>query len=307
MSFAVLCPGQGAQHPGMLDLALQEPASTQVLDAAAAALGEDPRQWAARPQALFDNATAQPLICIAQLATWAALRERLPRPALLAGYSVGELACYGLAGSLGAASLARLARRRAELMDEAAASSPGGLIAARGLSRRRVAALCAATGASIAIAVDDDAFVVGGTLDALARMQARIEAVGAQLTCLRVGVPSHTRLLAAATAPFRAELQRSLVRAPDVPVVAGIDASVVTSETRAVEVLAAQIGCTVEWSQCIDSLYERGCRVFLELGPGRALSKTVRDRHADVQARSTEEFGSLDAAAAWVRRGVDIR
>lgn len=93
MSFAVLCPGQGAQHPAMLDLALQEPASTQVLDAAAAALGEDLRQWVARPQALFDNATAQPLICIAQLATWAALRERLPRPALHAGYSVGELAC----------------------------------------------------------------------------------------------------------------------------------------------------------------------------------------------------------------------
>ena len=301
----MLCPGQGAQHAAMLDRVRPHAASAQVLDAAAAALGEDLHGWLDQPQALFDNATAQPLICVAQLATWTALAGALPAPAFFAGYSVGELACYGLAGALDAAALARLARRRAERMDAAAARCPGGLASVRGLSRRRVAALCAAAGAAIAIAVDDDAFVVGGAAAALAQVREHAAALGAQITELKVGVPSHTPLLAAAAEAFGADLQDALVRAPGVPVLAGIDASTVRSAAQAVQALAAQIARTVEWFQCVDALYEGGCRVFLELGPGRALSKTVRDRHADAQARSIEEFGSGDAAADWVRRSLD--
>ena len=34
MTYAVLCPGQGAQHPGMLDLFVKSDAARETLDAA---------------------------------------------------------------------------------------------------------------------------------------------------------------------------------------------------------------------------------------------------------------------------------
>jgi [acyl-carrier-protein] S-malonyltransferase len=305
MTFAVLCPGQGAQHAAMFDLACRDAEGLRVVEQAGEALTEDPRGWLARGEAIFDNAIAQPLICIAQLALWTALRTTLPRPTAVAGYSVGELACYGVCDALDAGALAELARARALAMDRAAADRPGGVVAIRGLSRPALIRHCAGLEAFVAITIADDAFVVGGTDAALATVTARCRHSGAQVTALRVGVASHTPLLVAAVAPFRAALERSPLRAPLLPVVAGVDAGLVTARERAIATLSSQIATTVEWAQCLDTLYERGCRVFLELGPGRALSRMARERHEDIEARSVDEFRDKAAIVAWVRRKLD--
>ncbi len=305
MSYAVLCPGQGAQHAHMLDRVREESLGRDILDEAQAALGADITLWLTSPDAWFRNLNAQPLICIAQLGIWAILRERLPPPIVFAGYSVGELACYGLAGALDATALATLSRERAERMDRAAAAQPGGLISVRGLTRSRLERLCSLHAASIAIAVDEDAFVIGGLTPALQALQDELPRHRAQITRLNVGVASHTPWLVDAVESFRAALEHSSMTAPKRPVIAGIDAGLVTTRTRAISTLAEQVARTVEWAACMDSMVERGCRIFLELGPGRALSTMMRGRHPDVEARSVEEFGSLAATADWVRRRVE--
>jgi [acyl-carrier-protein] S-malonyltransferase len=187
-------------------------------------------------------------------------------------------------------------------MDAAAATQPGGLVALRGLSRRKVAALCEDLAAHIAIAVAEDAYVVGGTTEALVAVGQRAEARSARVTCLKVGVASHTPLLAAAVAPFRAALQESHLASPRIPVIAGIDAVAVITRAQAIATLAASVAQTIEWGQCLDTLYELGCRVMLELGPGRALSRMVRERFDDVEARAVEEFSGPGAVAQWVAR-----
>ena len=175
MSLALLCPGQGAQHPGMLKIATHNGAAAEVLRAATTALGEDLCAWLADPALLFENARAQPLICVSQLAWWAALRKQVPTPIAFAGYCVGELAAYGVADGLNTAALASLARDRARLMDAAAGAEPGGVIALRGLSRAAAAQMCAGKRAFIAIVTDEDAYVVGGTQSALAGICARLD------------------------------------------------------------------------------------------------------------------------------------
>jgi [acyl-carrier-protein] S-malonyltransferase len=103
-------------------------------------------------------------------------------------------------------------------------------------------------------------------------------------------------------AGFRQALEQSRLRGSAPPVVAGIDATLVTTRPHAIAKLAAQLARTVEWARCLDTLYERGCRTYLELGPGRALSNMVRERHGDADARAVEEFRDLAAIVAWVRR-----
>jgi [acyl-carrier-protein] S-malonyltransferase len=110
-------------------------------------------------------------------------------------------------------------------------------------------------------------------------------------------------LLAAAIEPFRSALQASALRAPGVPVVAGVDASFVTTRQHAIATLAAQVSRTIEWSRCLEALYERGCRVFFELGPGSALSRMARELlPGDVEGRSLADFRTLAGAANWLQR-----
>jgi [acyl-carrier-protein] S-malonyltransferase len=286
----------------MLDLITGDPAAEEVLSQGAAAIGTHVRAWLAQPERLDVNAFAQPLLCLTELATWAALRDKVAAPLAFAGYSVGELASYACAGALDAAVLARLAQTRAALMD-AASVKASGLIALRGLLRVEVNALCAGRAAWIAIANGDDAFVVGGDASVLDALAEQAGARGAQITRLKVDVASHTPLLEGAVGAFRLALEQSPLHAPDVPVVAGVDASWLTSRAKAIATLAAQLAAPIEWARCLETLYERGARVFLELGPGTALARMVREQLAsDAVARSVTEFRSLDGVAAWLRR-----
>ena len=304
MSLAILCSGQGAQHPAMLDMIADHPAAAEIIKAGEAELGFHLREVLAQRDEIFRNAIAQPLICLTQLALWTALRPDAPRPAAFCGYSVGELAAYACAGALDAAELARIATARAALMDQAAAATHGGMLALQGLRRDEVARLCAGQRAWIAIAIGEEEFVIGGEDAALAKMSTAFSGRGDKLTRLKVGLASHTPLLSAAVQPFRALLNASSITAPATPVVAGIDASWVVRRETAIEKLATQLDHTIAWSSCLDMLYERGCRVFLELGPGRALARMTQARFGDVDARALDDFRSLDGVSSWLAKHV---
>jgi [acyl-carrier-protein] S-malonyltransferase len=301
MTLAVLCPGQGGQHGAMLDLVADEPAGAVALDAAGSAAGFDLRA-ALHGDGLFENAVAQPLICAAQCITWSLLAPRLAAAGvaatLFAGYSVGELAAHGCAGSIAVGDVIALARRRAALMD--AAGVPGcGLVALRGITRRTVDGLCSAHHAHLAIANGDDHWVVGGCEAALAAVERDADAIGASVHRLPVAIAAHTPLLAAAAKAFQGPLGAvAWTRAGDI--IAGVDGSVVRDASAAVETLSRQIAQTIRWSACMDSIAERGATVSIELGPGDALSRMMRERHPRIAVRSLADFRTLDAAAAWV-------
>lgn len=302
MSLAILCSGQGAQHPAMLDMLADHPSAAEVIKAGEAALGMNLREVLAQRDVIFRNAIAQPLICFTQLALWTALRPNSPNPTAFCGYSVGELAAYACAGALDVAELARIAAARAALMDKAAAETQGGLLALQGLSRDEVDSLCAGQRAWIAIAIGVEEFVIGGEDAALAKLGKDFSARGAKITRLKVGLASHTPLLSDAVQPFRTLLEASSLIAPATPIVAGIDATWVVRRETAIEKLALQLDRTIEWSSCLDMLYERGCRVFLELGPGRALARMVQARFADVDARAVDDFRTLDGVTSWLAK-----
>jgi len=236
------------------------------------------------------------------LALWTALRQDAPKPAAFCGYSIGELSAYACAGALDAAGLARIAAARAALMDRAAATTPSGLLALQGLRRGEVDHLCAVHRAWVAIAIGEDEFVIGGEDSALRILGTVFVERGAKLTQLKVGLASHTPLLSDAVQPFRALLTASALTAPATPVVAGIDAAWVVRRETAIEKLALQLDHTIAWSGCLDMLYERGCRVFLELGPGRALARMMQSRYGDVDARAVDDFRSLDGVSSWLAK-----
>ncbi len=304
MGLCVLCPGQGGQHPQMLQLLEGDPIARCVLDESAAVLGEDPRDWLQSSQTLHLNRIAQPLLCAAQLAAWSVLKERLPPPRLFAGYSIGELAAYGCADALASGELVRLARQRAVLMD-AADQDASGLLAISGLDSTQIERLCQAQDAEVAIINGHDRFVLGASEHALAGLQLAAEALGGKVTRLPVSLASHTSRLAAASEGFRRSLSESPLKGPAVPVLAGISGLPVHTREAAIDSLSRQISSTLNWAACLDALPEMGCSLVLELGPANALSRMVRERWPTLPARSVSEFHSLQGVVDWVERWLE--
>lgn len=299
----LLCPGQGGQHPTMLEPLRGSAAAEAVLEEAEphvpGGLRAAVEKGGDRP---FENRVAQPLVCATTLAAWAALRPALPPPRLLAGYSLGELGAHACAGALPAEEAVRLAAIRAALMDEASAR-PSGLLGVRGLPRARLEALAAASGAEVAIDNGPDHLVLGGPAAALAPLAEAALGAGAR-TALRlpIGVAAHTSLLAGAVIPFAAALSGSRLASPEVPVLSGVDAAPVRTRAEAIAALSRQLACRIAWADCLAAAAELGCSVFLELGPGAALARMAGELLPGAAVRSVADFRSLAGAAEWVRR-----
>lgn len=298
MGLGILCPGQGGQNRDMLDILSGDTAALAVFDRAGP---DDPRRVLTSDAAdLTRNSVAQPLLCAVQAAAWAALSPLLPAPMAVAGYSIGELAAYHIAGSLSLDTLLDCASARAAAMDAAMVQLgvAGSMLAVRGLDRSTLLSF----GVEIAIANGPDRFVIGGPEGLIASVRRRLEAAGATLTDIPVTVASHTSLMRRALDPFRAALKAASFATPRCPVLAGIDGSAIFSANQARTVLVAQLAQTVEWASCLDGMVERGCTVLLELGPGDALSRMTSSRFPALPARSLSEFRTLRGAVSWVER-----
>jgi [acyl-carrier-protein] S-malonyltransferase len=285
----LLCPGQGGQHPAMFDLARTHAGARDFLSQCA---------LPADTQALFENCVAQPAIVAATLATWLALKDVLPAPALVAGYSIGELSAYGVAGALAPAEGVRLAGARAALMNAAAAGQTQGLAAVSGVDVAQVGSVI-----DVAIVTGHDSCIAGGTLEQLDALPARLPA--ARVQRLPVGVASHTALMAGAVQPFTALLEQAAFAPWKVPVLAGIDASRVLRRERAIHSLARQLSETIAWASCMDAASEAGITVALELGPGAALARMLQARHPQIACRSVADFHTIEGIASWVARERD--
>ena len=304
---AILCPGQGAQHAGMFELARLDPGASRLLDA----WFGDPRlapllRASVESEERFTNRVAQPSIVAATLAMWTALRARLPEPVLVAGYSIGELSAYGVAGALDPGDAVKLAVERARMMD---ACLEGGeaqaMVALSGMPDGSVEDLLARFGFYPAIVTGDDALVAGGPAALGEALAGAALAAGGRATVLPVAVASHTPLLQGAVAPFAALLERQRWAAPAFPVLSGISAEPVTDAQKAKRELPRQIAEPIRWKDCMDACQEAGVTVALELGPGAALARMLQARHPHIACRSVSEFRSLDGIHSWLQRQLD--
>ncbi|AMO94819.1 acyl transferase domain protein [Collimonas fungivorans] len=302
---AILCPGQGGQHAGMFDLPCTDPATAGLLQQwlSFAVPGQQLEQVLADEELLFSNRFAQPLIVAASAAAWSALQPLLPAPALVAGYSIGELTAYHVAGAISAPQAIRLAASRAELMDACLqAAAPQLLCALSGIAVSTLGSLLESEHLYLAIETGADSCIVGGLAHDMQRATRKIENLGGKLRLLPVAVASHTPLMDGAVQPFAQQLQQQFSVAPPVPVLSGLSGQALTKKEQAVNVLSRQLAQTIRWSDCMDACAEQGITVALELGPGAALSRMLQDRHPQIACRSISEFRSLRGVASWLQR-----
>lgn len=252
--------------------------------------------------AITRNSVAQPMIFAHQMLIWRQLSAVLPRPICVAGYSLGEMAACCAAGAFSGDEGIRLCIERARMMDEAAPSG-NGMLAVIGLSRDLVEQVTADFDLAIAIVNGDRHFVVAGLCDGLVLAEARFHDLGAvRLARLPVETPSHTPVLAAASAGFA----KRLLQIPDgrllCPVLSAIDACANQRVRPALDALARQISQPMNWALCMEVIRELCPDVVLEIGPGNALARLFAEIAPHIRVRASDDFRSIDGLLAWIGR-----
>lgn len=302
---AILCPGQGGQHAAMFDLPGSDPATSELLQQwlPDTMLGQPLQQILTDDDQLFSNRLAQPLIVAATAAVWSALQPVLPPPVLVAGYSVGEIAAYHIAGAISAPQAIQLATSRAALMDACVLpASPQILFAVSGITVSKLAAWLAPYHLYVAIETEADSCIAGGLARDLHAAASEIEHLGGRIRVLPVTVASHTPLMDGAVPPFAQQLRRQFSTDPELPVLSGLSGQVMTKKEQAITVLSRQLVQTIRWDDCMDACAEQGITAALELGPGAALSRMLQARHPHIACRSVSEFRSLQGVQSWLQR-----
>lgn len=300
MSFGLLFSGQGTQHTRMLPwlddgctLVQQTQAELGVKDWRQSLQDVD---WSVR------NRNVQVLLTGIGLAAWAQVEHRLPAPAAVAGYSVGELAAFSAAGVFDARTAISLAAARSDAMDRCATLSPGGLLAITGLSSQAIESLCAGSEVSVAIHIAADTVVLGGPHRALQALETRVTERGAKCMPLAIKVASHTHLMQCAADEFGQVLQRTPLEHPTIALFSNASAERIQSADEAAWALTQQIARTVLWDGCLEAIHARRVTCVLEIGPGSALATMWNRRWPEVPARCADEFRSVQGVVDWVLR-----
>jgi [acyl-carrier-protein] S-malonyltransferase len=301
MSLCILCPGQGSQTVEMLPRLLAEPSIEPHLAPLLAAMPFDPMAVSQNSELSFMNAHAQPLIVAVGAAVALALKAHGICVDLSAGYSIGELTAHTVAGSLEALEGVGLAVKRAQCMDLAAPVAHG-MMAVKGVRIDRLNSIAQENGLAVAIVNDEQHAVLAGPTAVMKSICKGMEhELGAHVVHLNVQVPSHTPWLRDASVEFKSALEAARWRAFDCPVLSALDGSPVESSADAIDCLARQLSEPLQWARTLDLAAEMGATVYFEVGPGNTLTRMVRERFSNVQARSFSEFQSFVGALNWLR------
>jgi acyl transferase domain-containing protein/thioesterase domain-containing protein/acyl carrier protein len=277
-------PGGGAQYAGMArDLYETEPVFREWmdrgLDLLAPRVDFDPRAvWLPEPggeaaanAALRRPSTQLPLIMIVEYALARLWLSWGARPAALMGHSMGENTAACLAGVMTFEECLGLVHLRGQLFDTLA---PGGMLSVS----MPVEALTALLPPELDLAAVNapGLCVASGPLGPLAELEAALSARDIDCQRIPIDVAAHSRMLDPILPRFRAYLAGLDLKAPSIPILSNrTGARLTDAEAMDPDYWVGHLRGAVRFADCVGALAEEP-RVFLEVGPGHALSSLTR-------------------------------
>jgi [acyl-carrier-protein] S-malonyltransferase len=301
---ALLFAGQGAQVVGMgQDLATKFPAAQAWFDRANAALGYDLAGICFRgPEAeLTKTEHAQPGIFLVSWVAYELLKARVPglKFDATAGLSLGEFTALTAAGVMSFEDGLRVVRQRGRFMQEACEVTQGGMAAVIGLDEAPTREACAEAGVVLANLNCPGQLVISGAAENIGKACELAKAKGAKRAIpLTVAGAYHSPLMASAQPKLQAELSALKLAAPQVPVIANVNAQPHGAPDQITARLVEQVTASVRWEESMRYLLAQGFTRFIELGPGTALTGFMKRISKDVQMLNVSDAASLETTVA---------
>lgn len=204
------------------------------------------------------------------------------RPAALLGHSIGEITAACLAGCMEPEDAMPLVALRGRLMQGAPGN--GGMLGVGAGARDIEAAVDLATlGLSIAAINAPDLAVISGDLSALRQAADSLAAAGLRTWHVDVMHAFHSAMMDGVLDAFEAAAARIEFRPPVMPLWSSLTGEQLTRAPTARDWRDHLRHC-VRFRDSVDGVVADGARVFVEIGPGHALSAMVQRCHPDLDA-----------------------
>jgi len=297
-----LLPGQGAEAAGMsAGLYERYPSFRADIDRGSEHLreqgGVDPRDVlvGTDPEDLVHRTdVTQPALLLHSYALGRLLMSWGVRPSALVGHSVGELAAACLADELDLTDAMRLVATRGRLMQEA---PEGGMLVV--LTNRIDVEAHLPADVDVAAVNAPDVTVVAGPVAALEVLRARLDAAGITHRAMPARRAFHSRMMSGASAEL------ATVPVPHRPRTVDVISSVTgvvlpRGQVRDAGYWPEQLRSPVDFHAAITTAAARGPVIFVEVGPGTALTGSARQIAAGAATVAVQprRSGSRDVAAA---------
>jgi len=286
---ALLFAGQGAQVIGMgKDLAEQFPTAADLFRRADEILRRrlSDIAWNGPIEELTKTSNCQPALLVHGLACLSILRELAGNFPIggAAGLSLGEMTAHAAAGTFDFENGLKLVQKRGEFMDEACATTIGGMAAMIGGLENDVRQLAADEDVDVANINALGQIVISGEL---AKVEAAVGVAKEygirRATMLKVAGAYHSRLMQSAYEKLGGTLLHVVVKPPRFPVISNVTGREVATPVEIRRTLQDQVTSTVRWVDCMERLVDLGCDLFIELGPGGVLAGLLKRTRKDVQ------------------------
>ncbi len=296
---AFLFPGQGAQYPEMArEVALYFKEMRSALELADRQLRHRFPKLLSKfiypPSAYSDEAetlnqqlltethVAQPAIGTVE-AGYMDLVARLGLEAdMVAGHSYGEYAALHAAGVLSRETFLKLSETRGRVMSAACAAADGAMAAVQATREELLGRLDGFGGVVIANHNAPLQSVISGEKQAVRQIVDRLNVAEIMARMLPVAGAFHSSLVASAQVSLAGAIASAPMQTPKIPVYANATARPYNSEIESIRnQLSQHLLSPVEFVAQINSMYEDGARIFVEVGPKSILTKLVGQILAD--------------------------
>ena len=303
---ALLFAGQGSQCVGMgRNLAEQFPLAAELVRQADEILGRSLSDiaWNGPLDELTKTSNCQPALYVHALAALAVLRDVAGEFAIggAAGLSLGELTAHAAGGSFDFETGLKLVQKRGEFMEEACATTQGGMAAIIGGLENDVRRLAADEDVDIANINGPNQIVISGEL---AKVEAAVGVAKeygiGRAMMLNVAGAYHSRLMESAYEKFGRVLADVPIQSPRFPVISNVTGEEVKTPEEIRQTLRDQVTGTVRWIDCMQRLGDLGCDFFIELGPGNVLASLLKRTFKQAEAFSINDADSMQECAAKI-------
>jgi [acyl-carrier-protein] S-malonyltransferase len=240
-------------------------------------------------------------------------------PNFTAGHSVGEYTALVTSGALDMRDAVKLVRERGRLMHHEGTICPGGMAAVIGMDEESLQEVCREISAQSSANFGSDAhvglgqvavanfnapgqIVISGERAALNSAMELAKVRGAKRVIpLAVSGAFHSPVMRPAAIGLAQAIATTKVHDATIPLIGNITAAPLTGAAEIREEMAQQIANPVQWIRTIAYLAGAGVNIFIEIGPGQALTGMVKRIAKGATTINISNIADIEKAVGTIR------
>ena len=276
-SIACVFPGQGSQHPEMLQADLVDQSFiNEKIEIVSEILSYDVHNILKDESKINATSFTQPLLVLSSAIFSEAYKNlSLPGPKVIAGHSLGEYSALMFADSITFEDAIKITHLRGKLMQS---SEEGKMMAILGLDSKIIDEVCSKITES-----NEKAFVasanynsmkqtvIAGNIEGIEIASNLLPGIGAKRCIeLNVSIASHTRLMTDAADEFNESLQNIVFSTPRFPIIQNHTGVIETDLSSIKQNLLNQLTEPVLWTKTMEKI-SSSASCLIEIGPKNIL------------------------------------